>query len=65
MSTRSTIYHHERDGTTPYIHIYREMLDEPPLDVRMEIDTEFTLVNIPLPVDLQELMGIPSVKSAR
>ena len=58
MSTRSSIYYHEADENTPHIHIYTEMMDQPPLDVRMEIETAFALVNIPLPVDLQKRMGI-------
>lgn len=58
MSTRSTIYFHDADESSPGIHIYTEMLNDPPEDVRMEIDAGFALINIPLPVDLQERMGI-------
>lgn len=59
MSTRSTIYHHEADETTPKIHIFTEMVfDDRPDPIRMEIETEYALINIPLPKDLQERFGL-------
>lgn len=57
MSTRSSIYYTNDVG----IHIYREMLDDPPDNVHMEIFMPHALINIVLPVDLQERMGIKTV----
>jgi hypothetical protein len=61
VSTRSSIYYHERTEDTPHIHIFTEMLDDPPLNIRMEIETPYALIDIPLPVDLQEMLGLKRV----
>ena len=39
MSTRSTIYYHKSDESTPKIHIYTEMMcdADDPLGIRMEM----------------------------
>jgi hypothetical protein len=55
MSTRQTIYYHQADDLTPGIHVYREMMDG---EVRMEISLLYAEINIPLPKDLLERMGI-------
>ena len=53
MSTRSTIYYHEADETTPHIHIFSEMTFEPgPDPILMEVQTQYALILIPLPADL-------------
>lgn len=58
MSTRQSIYYRDVEGEVPKLHIYRELLNEPPDDICMEIDFGYVLINIPLPKDLQERMGI-------
>jgi hypothetical protein len=59
MSTRSSIYYHEADESTPKIHIYTEMAcDDEAQAVRMEIEWPYYTVNFALPPDLQEKMGI-------
>jgi hypothetical protein len=58
MSTRSSIYHHDPLDGTPKVHIYYELLDESPDNVRIEIDTGYTLTNIAIPVTLQQRLGL-------
>ena len=58
MSTRSSIYYKHDAPGLPGIHIYRELLDDAPDDIHMEISTPHALINILLPVELQEMMGI-------
>lgn len=58
MSTRSSIYYRHENGSAPGIHVYREMLEDAPDDIHLEITLPHAFVNIVLPVDLQERMGI-------
>lgn len=57
MSTRSSIYYRNNDDE-PLIHIYREMLEDSPDDVHLEIDLGHSLFNIRIPEDLQKRLGI-------
>ena len=59
MSTRSSIYYHEANEEAPNIHIFTEMCyDDRPDPVRMEIETAYAVINIPLPKGLQERLGL-------
>lgn len=61
MSTKSTIFYHASEDyevKDPKIHVYSEMLDDPPHDIRMEIDTGYCVLDIPLPEDFQKWVGI-------
>lgn len=63
MSTRSTMYYHAPEDGTPKFHIYRELMDDPPDDVRIEIDTGYALLNMPVPLTLRELIWPGSTKA--
>lgn len=63
MSTRSSIFYVDREANDGAgIHVYYELLDDDPNNVRMEIDTGFALVNVPIPPKLQIAMGIRKSK---
>jgi len=54
------MYYYDQDGA-PKIHIYSEMMNDD--EVRMEIDTGYVIVNIPLPLTLRELIWPGSAKA--
>jgi hypothetical protein len=59
MSTRSTIYYHKADATAPHIHIFTDVaLEDGDDPIRMEIQTEYALIDVPLPKDLCERFGL-------
>jgi len=52
MSTRGSILYHHDEARRIRIHIYEELIGDSPQDIRLEIEFEHAVINVPWPLGL-------------
>jgi hypothetical protein len=54
MSTRGSILYHRDEKRNVDIHIYEELIGDTPQDIRLEIEFEHAVINVPQPLGLTQ-----------
>jgi hypothetical protein len=52
MSTRGSILYHRDEARNIEIHIYEELAGDSPQDIRLEIEFNHAVINVPWPLGL-------------
>jgi hypothetical protein len=52
MSTRASILYHRDEERKIDIHIYEELIGDSPQDIRLEIEFNHAVINVPWPLGL-------------
>jgi hypothetical protein len=54
MSTRGSILYHRDEERNIEIHIYEELIGDSPQDIRLEIEFDHAVINVPWPLGLTQ-----------